>query len=287
MGSSVIRSDAEHGPSQALALRLAAPSLAYDSYGASGPTVVLLHGIPGSRRTFAEVGGRLGETCRVVVPDLLGFGGSPDAPAHYHAAEHADVVVQFLEQLGIEKLHLVGFDFGGPTAIRVASRLGSRIQSLTVAATNMFPDTPIPPPLRIARVPVLGSLFFRLAFGTLGLMAMWLVAVADRAAFPFRRYRLALEGRGVRSTRRIFLGSMRDLPGLYAEVERIGRTLEIPSLVLWGDRDPFFPTAVGERTAEALGAELRVLTGCGHFVPEERPAETADAIAALVARSGA
>lgn len=55
MGSSVIRSDAERGPSQALALRLAAPSLAYDSYGASGPTVVLLHGIPGSRRTDARL----------------------------------------------------------------------------------------------------------------------------------------------------------------------------------------------------------------------------------------
>jgi len=259
--------------------------LAYNVYG-EGQTVVLLHGIPGSRETFTEVGERLGKTCRVVVPDLLGCGDSPDAPAHYHAAEHAEVVLQFLRQLGIEKLHLVGFDFGGPTAIHVAARLGDRIQSLTVVATNMFPDTPIPPPLRIARVPVLGWVFFRLAFGALGLMAMWLAAVADRAAFPFKRYRVALKGHGVRTTRRIFLRSMRDLPGLYAEVERLGKTLGIPSLVLWGDRDPFFPTTVGERTARALGAELRVLKGCGHFVPEERPVETADAIADLVARSG-
>ena len=79
---------------------------------------------------------------------------------------------------------------------------------------------------------------------------------------------------------------MRDLPGLYGEVERLGRALALPSLVLWGDRDPFFPTTVGERTAEALGAELRVLRGCGHFVPEERPAQTASAIAELIARSG-
>ncbi len=263
-----------------------AGQLAYDRYGERGPTVVLLHGIPGSRRTFAAVGERLGTTCRVVVPDLLGFGDSPDAPAHYHAAEHAEVVVRFLGKLGVEKLHLVGFDFGGPTAILVAGRLGARIQSLTVAATNMFPDTPIPPPLRLAKVPILGALFFRLAFGTLGLMAMWLAAVADRAAFPFKRYRASLQGHGVRTTRRIFLRSMRDLPGLYGDVERLGRTLGIPSLVLWGDRDPFFPTTVGERTATALGAELRVLKGCGHFVPEERPAETADAIAELVARSG-
>lgn len=281
----MIRSDAKGGAPLAVALEPAA-SLAYDEYGEAGPTVVLLHGIPGSRKTFAEVGERLGKTRRVIVPDLLGFGDSPDAPAHYHAAEHAEVVVQFLGKLGIDELHLVGFDFGGPTAIRVAAKLGKRVRSLTVAATNMFPDTPIPPPLRLAKVPVLGWLFFRLAFGTVGLMAMWLAAVADRAAFPFKKYRMALKGHGTRTTRRIFLSSMRDLPGLYGEVERLGNSLRLPSLVLWGDRDPFFPTAVGERTAKSLGAELRVLQGCGHFVPEEHPAETAGAIAELIVRSG-
>jgi len=285
MESSIIRSDAKGGAPFSVALGPAA-SLAYDEYGKAGPTVVLLHGIPGSRKTFAGVGERLGKTHCVVVPDLLGFGDSPDAPAHYHAAEHAEVVVQFLGKLGIDELHLVGFDFGGPTAIRVAAKLGKRVRSLTVAATNMFPDTPIPPPLRLAKVPVVGWLFFRLAFGTLGLMAMWRVAVADRTAFPFKKYRMALKGQGTRTTRRIFLSSMRDLPGLYGEVERLGNSLGLPSLVLWGDRDPFFPTAVGERTAKSLGADLRVLQGCGHFVPEERPVETAGAIAELIARSG-
>lgn len=284
MESSVLRSDALGAAERSLALEPA--RLAYDRHGSAGPTVVLLHGIPGSRATFAKVGEQLGKTCRVVVPDLLGFGDSTDAPAHYHAKEHAEVVVRLLGELGVEDLHLVGFDFGGPTAIRVAATLGSRVRSLTVAATNMFPDTPVPFPLRLAKVPVLGWLFFRLAFGTFGLMAMWLVAVADRRAFPFDQYRTALEGHGARTTRRIFLSSMRDLPGLYGEVERQGRALGLPSLVLWGDRDPFFPITVGERTAEALDAELRVLEGCGHFVPEERPTETADAIAGLIARSG-
>ncbi len=260
-------------------------AVCFDTYGDAGPTVLLLHGIPGCRGTFADVGRRLGATCRVIVPDLLGFGDSPDAPRHFHAAEHGQAVIDLLSNLGVENVHLVGFDFGGPTAIHIAGKLGRRVGSLAVAATNMFPDTPIPAPLRIARVPVLGWLFFRLAFGTLGLMMMWLVAVADRAAFPFKRYRASLRGRGVRTTRRIFLASMRDLRGLYGEVERVGGALRLPAVVLWGDRDPFFPVSVGKRTAAALGAELCVLRGCGHFVPEERPAEMADAIGRLIARS--
>jgi pimeloyl-ACP methyl ester carboxylesterase len=56
--------------------------------------------------------------------------------------------------------------------------------------------------------------------------------------------------------------------------------------VLWGDRDPFFPVAVGERTARALGTVLRVLPGCGHFVPEERPDEVAASLRDVIARCG-
>lgn len=283
MEDSIIRKDPPGAASRAPA-RAATPSLSHDRQGEEGPTVLMLHGIPGSRATFARVAHRLGGRFRVVLPDLMGFGDSPDAPAHAHAEEHAEAVVRLVERLGLDELHLVGFDFGGPVAVRVAGKLGRRVRSLTLAATNVFTDTPIPPPLRVARVPLLGGLVFRLAFGALGLMAMWLAAVGDKEAFPFRRYRATLRANGVRTTRRIFLDSMRDLPGLYGEVERLVRTLQVPSLVLWGDRDPFFPTSVGERTASALRAELRVLAGCGHFVPEERPAETAEAIAELVSR---
>lgn len=260
-------------------------SLAHAGFGDHGPHVVLLHGIPGSRASFERVATALGQHCRVLVPDLLGFGDSPDAPAGAHAQLHAEAVSRWLQDCGVERLHLVGFDFGGPTAILLAARLRGRVQSLTLAATNLFPDTPVPLPLRVAKVPGLGALCFRLALGRLGLLAMWRAAVADRAAFPLSRYRAMLRDNCVRSTRRIFYASMRDLPGLYGEIARTAQTLQLPAAVLWGDRDPFFPLAVGERTARTLGAPLHVLTGCGHFVPEERPAEMARVIAALVERA--
>lgn len=256
-----------------------------DHYGASGPVVVLLHGIPGWRGTFAEVGVRLGRRCRVLVPDLLGFGDSDDAPKHAHATEHAGFVAGMLKAIGVERFHMVGFDFGGPTAVRLAETAREKVRSLTLMSTNLFPDTPVPVPLRIARVPVLGPAFFRLAFGSLGLSLMWRVAVADRAAFPFRRYREALGGHGVRSTRRIFLASMRDLPGLYADVERASQSLGLPSLVLWGDRDPFFPVEVGRRTAEAVRGDFKIFRGCGHFVPEERSEQVAREVQSLVERT--
>lgn len=197
--------------------------LSFDTYGDSGPWVVLLHGIPGWRGTFAEVGARLGSTCRVLVPDLLGFGDSPEAPADFHAEQHAAVVIDLLRARGVDRFHLVGFDFGGPTAVLVAGRLGDRVQSITVAATNIFPDTPVPLPLRLAKIPILGRLLFRLLLGRLGLMMMFFAAVADRSAFPRARYRAALRGHGPRTTRRIFFASMRDLPGRRGALEPFAR----------------------------------------------------------------
>ena len=261
--------------------------MTFDRHGESGPAVLLLHGIPGWRGTFAEVARRLGRRCRVFAPDLLGFGDSDDPPPRAHAAEQAEAVLELAGALGLERFHLAGFDFGGPTAVLAAGRAPGRVLSLTVAATNLFPDTPIPFPLGLAKVPVLGDLFFRVAFGRAGLSMMWRAAAADRAAFPFARYGAALRfPRGVSWTRRILLASLRDLPGLYGEVERTAQSLSVPSLVVWGGRDPFFPVQVGERTARALRARFTPLEGCGHFVPEERPAELAEGILDLVARGG-
>lgn len=256
-----------------------------DRYGESGPVVVLLHGIPGWRGTFAEVGVRLGAHCQVVVPDLLGFGGSDDPPADAHALEQAIAVIDLIDALGLPRVHMVGFDFGGPTAVLAAGRAPHRVLSMTLLATNLFPDTPIPTPLRLASVPLLGNLFFRLVFGRWGLSMLWLAAVADRVAYPFARHCASIRfPRGVSWTRRIFQASLRDLPGLYGRVEKVARTMKLPSIVLWGDRDPFFPASVGHRTAAAVGAELRLLPGCGHFVPEERSGEVAAAILELVKR---
>lgn len=259
--------------------------ITFDRYGETGAAVLLLHGIPGWRGTFSQVGARVGQQCRVYVPDLLGFGESDDAPRDAHAAQHADAIASLAEALGLERFHLVGFDFGGPTAVELAGKIRKEIQSLTLISTNLFPDTPIPAPLRIANVPLLGRAFFRLAFSRLGLMMMWRAAVNDRAAFPLRRYRAALHVNGVRSTRRIFFASMRDLPGLYTNVERLARDLDLPSLVIWGDSDPFFPVQVAQRTADAVGGNLEVLEGCGHFAPEERPDQVAAEILQLISQS--
>lgn len=255
----------------------------------AGVPVMLLHGIPGWRGIWHEVAQRLAPDACVSAPDLLGFGDSSEPQGDGHAAVQAAAIVALLRQRGGRPVHLVGFDFGGPVAVLVYRQAPGLVASLLLAATNVLTDTPIPAPLQLVRPPLLGDVVARMVFSRTGLTLMWFAAVVRRERFPLDRYRDMLRfPRGVAWTRRIFQSSLRDLPGLYGPVHDALATIKVPCTVLWGDRDPFFPLAVGERTAAQVnGAEFVSLPGCGHFVPEEDPDGFAAAVVALMRRAGA
>jgi pimeloyl-ACP methyl ester carboxylesterase len=257
--------------------------LAIDRYDGDGRPILLLHGIPGSRRTWRQVARRLQHKHEVIVPDLLGFGGSSDPLADFHALGQAEAMWGLLDDLGIRDIHAVGFDFGGPIAVAMYRQRPERVGTLTLAATNVFADTPVPLPLRTARLPGAGEALFSAMCSWPGLAALWIPAVRDKAALPWGAFLESLPNRrGRQSTRRIFLDSIRHLQSRYKPIQETLGSIRCPAAVIWGDGDPFFPVSVGERTAVSIrGATFRLLSGCGHFIPGERPDALAAAILAL------
>lgn len=253
--------------------------------GGTGRPLLLLHGIPGSSAAWAAVGERLTSRARVIIPDLAGFGRSRRPARDGYMEEQARSVRRLLERLGITDLVLGGHDFGGPVALTLVRLFPElRVRALILSATNLFTDTPIPPPLRLAGVPVLGPVLFRLMAGNrLGLRLMYAAACARKSNLPWSRFRAHLTPSAMDMTWRIFHRSLSDLEANYGAIEAGLTGLRMPTLVLWGDRDPFFPGPVGERSARAIrGSDYHVLAGTGHFVPEEQPDLVADAIASLL-----
>jgi pimeloyl-ACP methyl ester carboxylesterase len=251
--------------------------------------IVLLHGIPGHRGTWHEIATRLARDHWVIAPDLQGFGDSETDGPSIHAGSQARNLLRLLDVLGVTQAVVVGFDFGGPTALRLIGAAPARVSGLVLANTNAFTDTFIPPPMRLLKLPAVGEVLSHAFFGGLGLTMLWLGAVRDRRAFPWESYRRMLKVRGVvETTRRLMLMSMRDLPGLYREVEQVLPTVSVPATVVWGLADPFFSESVGRRTAEAIrDARFIGLPGCGHFVPRERPDELISAIEDTYTRAAA
>lgn len=242
--------------------------------GGTGDPFLLLHGIPGSASTWETVGRLLTPHYRVVIPDLVGFGRSGPPEEDYYMEAQAEAVKGVLDRLGISELYVGGHDFGGPVGLTLMRLYPSvRIKGLVLSATNVFTDTYVPPPLRVARVPLIGTLFFKAMVGNkMGLRVLYAAATAQKKEAPWEKFEQHLTPHALDLTRRIFQRSLADLEHNYRPIEDLLPHLSTPTLVLWGAEDPFFGAPVGERLHRAIqDSALRVYGRTGHFVPEERP----------------
>lgn len=250
----------------------------------SGAPVLLLHGIPGSADGWDAVAERLAPHHTVLVPDLLGFGESsrPRNTDDLHAAAQARALVACLERLAPGGTAVLGHDFGGPVALLLVAARPELVTHVVLAATNVFPDAPIPLPISAVTWPVVGRVAAPLLFSGPSLRLMLRQGSATPGADLDPRAHLGNRGQR-RAIATIFAASLRRLEELYAPVEDALRGLRVPALVAWGDRDPFFSVDQGRRTAAAApGARFVLYEGCGHFVPLERPAELAADVAELL-----
>ena len=253
----------------------------------TGPVVVLLHGIPGSAASWTEVAARLASRHRVLVPDLIGFGESSRSAdiAELHAKGQAQALLQTLDALSIRKATIVSHDFGGPVALSLWAQAPDRFAQLGLVSTNAFRDTPIPFPLVATTWPVVGGLARATLFSAPSLRMMLRQGVGEP--------KMVLDALGAVGDREqasaiatIFSASLTRLAELYLPVEQSLPTVAVPTVVAWGDRDPFFSVEQGRRTAGAIPrARFELLEGAGHFLPEERPEKMASLILDLAEAS--
>lgn len=244
-------------------------TMAADVFG-DGKAVILIHGIPGGPDAWHQVAGELSQSYRVVVPHLLGFKDSsrPSEPTELWADTQAHGILKVCDALGIDDAVLVGHDFGGPVAARLIELRPDYWTHLALFSANTFRDTPIPPPLSFTVLPIVGRLFQKLLFSKPAL-AMMLRQGVGRRGISLSSSTYLGDSQQVHSTATIFSYALTNLDSLYPPIEQALAGYKGPSLVGWGDKDPFFSTDQGRRTADLVGGPLSLYTEAGHFTPEE------------------
>lgn len=243
--------------------------LSYFELGdAADPPVVLLHGFPASSFLWRRFAPLLSPWMRVIAPDLLGCGDS-EKPSGEDLGLLAQVgyVRELLHGLGVSSFAAVGHGFGGGVAQLLA--LEGDVRTLVLVDPVAFDAWPSaaareaqarvsePDPATVEE-----HVARFLAAGMRhpehlepGAREEYLRPWRGReGASAFSRFLLALDGRG--------------LAGRERELAR----LEIPTLILWGEEDPYTPVELAERLGEAIPtASVALLPGCSHLLPEDAP----------------
>src|ERR1700733_13980102 len=107
----------------------------------ASPTIVLLHGFPTSSHMFRDLIPQLADNFHVIAPDLPGFGLSdrPDHATFQYTFDHlAEIIGDFVEQMGLKKFAIYIFDYGAPVGLCLALRFPERISALIRQNGNAY-----------------------------------------------------------------------------------------------------------------------------------------------------
>jgi pimeloyl-ACP methyl ester carboxylesterase/tetratricopeptide (TPR) repeat protein len=230
----------------------------------AGSPIVMLHGYTDSSFSFSRVLPLLSDSLRVFVLDQRGHGDS-DRPARgYHASAFVADVVAFMEAKNLKGVTLVGHSMGSLIAQRVALSAPGRVARLVLigSATTARTAAVVEFMQEVRRlkdpIPEKFVRDFQLSTAHQPLPAEFLDGViAESLKVPARVWVATLEGL------------------LAADKPDLSR-IAVPTLIIWGDRDQFFPRAEQDSLAALLrGAVLKVYRETGHDPHWERPEQFA------------
>lgn len=264
-------------------------SLQVGDDGGSGPTIVLLHGLPAGAELWRDVLERLGAAGRTAIaPDLPGYGRTTVPPTVDHSPiGAAELLAAWLRRRDAEPVWLVGHDLGGVVAQLLAVRHRDLVGRLTLGDCPIGADGWPVAPIRLLRTLARAGLYdlpavTRRAGPTLG-RALLRTGFADPARLDDGTLRRVFADGKVQdgAGRRAFARHLRSLdPRRIGVLEHELADLRIPTQLVWAADDGYLPFATfGTRLRDALpDPAVTVVDGAGHFLPLERPAEHVQAL---------
>lgn len=237
-----------------------------------GRPVVMLHGNPTWSFLYRHLVRGLSDDYRCIAPDLLGFGLSEKSAAFsYRPAAHARVVERLIESLGLGDAVLVGHDWGGPLGLDYATRHPDAVAGLVVMNTWMWPRRGLPRAIgRIVGNPVGKRLVLRYNAFARAAVGLPYVTGSGVDASAYRHYTAPLGTPADRVGSWVFVRELVGSSDWLARLwDRRAAVAGLPSLLLWGERDPVQGPLLPRWRALFPNASAVVYDDVGHFVPEE------------------
>jgi pimeloyl-ACP methyl ester carboxylesterase len=271
-------------------IRLHGHRLSYRT-GGRGPLLLLIHGITNSSATWEPVLASLGRRFTVVAPDLLGHGDSAKPRGDYSLGANASLLRDLMLALGHERATIVGHSLGGGIAMQMAYQFPERVERLVLVSSGGL-GRQVTPLLRAVALPgaelVLPLLASEPLVNAGAKVGGWIAQIGLRVGSDITAMAAGVASLRDLEARRAFVHTARsviDVGGQRVDAtDKLYLAEAVPTLILWGDRDPIIPARHGVRAHELMpGSRLRIFAGAGHFPHHDDPAGFATAITEFVA----
>ena len=270
-------------------LELRGDRVAYQEAG-SGEVLLLIHGMAGSSATWNAVIPQLSKKYRVIAPDLLGHGESAKPRGDYSLGAFAVLLRDLLDELGITRATVIGQSLGGGVAMQFAYQHRDYCERLVlISSGGLGPD--LSWTLRLLSAPgvelILPVIAPQPVLNAGDKVLSWLSSAgihAPRADEMWNAYSSLAD----RQTRQAFLRTLRSVVDYRGQavsaLNKLHLTSQLPTLLIWGDRDRIIPVDHGYAAHDAFsGSRLEVLGGVGHFPQVEAPTAVVEILEDFIA----
>jgi pimeloyl-ACP methyl ester carboxylesterase len=265
-------------------------SMHVERYGHGGAPILLIHGFGTCSFLWRDVGPALALANRTAFAvDLFGYGES-DRPfdAQFGIEAQSEYLDRALTALRLSKATIVGIDLGGAIAMHLAYTRPERVERLVLINAIAMDDVPADDIKTMQRNT--GRYVLRVSRGVLGAAPLMRELLERSVSKPenmpeslVARYLAPYVGQdGLNHL--LALARSVDEDDM-ADIE-LGQ-IDCPTMIVWGDRDPFVSPKLGDRLADTIpGSRIVRLPGTGRLVPEEAPDTLANMILEFVGASG-
>lgn len=264
------------------------------SFAAGGDaTIVLLHGNPTWSYLYRNFMEPLSRVARVIAIDHVGFGRSdhPADPAYHTLEQHIQNLESFCKKLRLKRVVLVMQDWGGPIGLGYATRHPDRVAGLVVMNTWAFTEKEqlkLPAWYKALTAPKVGEF----AIGKRNLYVEQVIPRMTRRALSdddMAGYRHPFPNQASRTGVVQWTRMVPDKPKhpdwkTLDAIEKALPGLDVPAIILWGDKDPAFPKRFAWAFHDMLpqAGEPFWIEGAGHFLQEDQPDVVIQEIAEFV-----
>ncbi|MFA9558340.1 alpha/beta fold hydrolase [Evansella sp. AB-rgal1] len=243
------------------------------------PPIVLIHGFVSSTYTFHRIIPLLEEQFSVLAIDLPGFGRSEKSTSFIYSFEnYAKLILECMDYFRFESAHMVGHSMGGQIALYTAKIAPHKITKLILLCSSGYLKRAKNYQRYSTYLPFFHVFVER--YIKRKDIQDYLKNVLYNSSYMnedlFREYGRPLSDKNFyKSLARLLRYREGDLPS-----DQL-KTIETPTLLLWGEEDKVVPLEVGKKLVEDLpNAKIKTFEKTGHLLTEERPKELYEQIIA-------